>query len=1072
MAAEVKKKKSVGVQTYARVRCFFPDREKIIRGVLTKSAAETGNKGALTTLAKPEDGVRPMTTTFTDVLGEKNGNEDCYKVICEPLIETTLQGFKALLIAYGQTGSGKTYSLIGAKGEGQLGLLPRTLQTFLENPQVLKVRMKGFEAYSTGLKKIPLYDLFQQENIFPFAPFVKPGSDRGKNKAAEYKWVQKKSNAAKLLWPTKKGRTGFNTFKEGIMKDIDTVEDGFRLVDEAHDASHFAKTGKNPESSRGHTVYILFIDIKNPQGGDYSPVCTQFVVVDLAGSEGGSTLDALPDGPDKTCRFLEGGVINYGLTSLKDMFKEMRTKGKLKQSQGNGLRKLLYPYVTMNTMMSICFTLSPSMENIMPTRATMKFAQDACKLKMKPVADSGGKNYQKLYQKLKETLDEKQKMIEELQNTIEDGIDNANEAFEESADGGVMAELLGHVYQDKQDGVKALFKEYELDQYVDESILHDVADEISDRRDEYYNKLEIVYKKHVPSKINRLYEIIDAAVDGGMSMHDFYALECARHGEVAEARQQKSMNQDRTLSVARGLSVEQSSARRKTGLWLENAQLLRQKTSLAKDAHELEFAKLEQDLLMGIYEDESMAGDDLLSQANAEPIVTMTIKFDEIDNTQPPSCWDDFDMSMKSDLQAKIDDHQFVMNGQMTYKFEMLLKNEFRLTPDEIEDLFGFLLNAKALEHEQEQIAHFSEDMGAGKALTAEELTDLPRILQLQNRIHQLENDTRVEKSLKLWSNMRLKIRDRKLKQREEDVLNLERKITSKNEQLLELQDRDHQLLTQMSEAFQKGGGVVGGDNLEDQLNLIMQAIEKTSRDVKEMQLHGGMAGISADPELEQKYKNMVNQCKAHEDTIAAFESLRDSLQNESEKNMFTHFGEIQAKVSQKNLELLTMQGRMEEIRNILRMQGRLVDTLKQQIFIILHFPKTITVSGREGFNDNMNGAYQIGHHLHNGRVFYNHSENTWAIRWYDPKKIWIMDHRGLNEDDIGSACVDDDAHHPMLIQKHWIVYDGVNFVFDPEITVSGELELAGQAKRDPTSSFLPDITSENSPKKRGPGRN
>lgn len=189
---------------------------------------------------------------------------------------------------------------------------------------------------------------------------------------------------------------------------------------------------------------------------------------------------------------------------------------------------------------------------------------------------------------------------------------------------------------------------------------------------------------------------------------------------------------------------------------------------------------------------------------------------------------------------------------------------------------------------------------------------------------------------------------------------------------------------------------------------------------------------------------------------------------------MFTHFGEIQAKVSQKNLELLTMQGRMEEIRHVLRMQANVVDTLKQQIFIILHFPKTINVSGREGFNDNMNGKYQIGHHLHDGRVFYTNTENTWVIRWYAKKKLWIMDHRGLNDDDVGSACVDDDSHHPMLIQKQWIVYDGVNFVFDPEVQVTGHLELESHSKREPAfaSSSNLDDEEEEAPKKRGPGRN
>merc|ERR550532_3537809 len=97
------------------------------------------------------------------------------------------------------------------------------------------------------------------------------------------------------------------------------------------------------------------------------------------------------------------------------------TKGKLKTSEGNGLRKMLYPFVTRNTMMSIVFTLSPSVDNILPTRATMKFAQDACKLKMKPVADKGKQNWKKMYDKLKATLQEKLKLIEELEAVIEEG---------------------------------------------------------------------------------------------------------------------------------------------------------------------------------------------------------------------------------------------------------------------------------------------------------------------------------------------------------------------------------------------------------------------------------------------------------------------------------------------------------------------------------------------------------------------------------------------------------------------------------------------------------------------------
>ena len=71
--------------------------------------------------------------------------------------------------------------------------------------------------------------------------------------------MQRKSAAAKALWATKKGTTGIDTMKYGVEKPIETVEDGFRFVEMAHDASHFAKTGKNPESSRGHTVRLQLI---------------------------------------------------------------------------------------------------------------------------------------------------------------------------------------------------------------------------------------------------------------------------------------------------------------------------------------------------------------------------------------------------------------------------------------------------------------------------------------------------------------------------------------------------------------------------------------------------------------------------------------------------------------------------------------------------------------------------------------------------------------------------------------------------------------------------------------------
>jgi len=136
--------------------------------------------------------------------------------------------------SYGQTGSGKTFTLIGAKGPGQLGLLPRTLKTFFASDNVLKIRMKGFESY--GMNCIEIFDLFHEKNVFKFTPFVKPSDDRAKNKKAEYKWVQKKYDAARLMCPSKMGKSVVDTMTQGIIKEVNSVDDGFRLVNEAYDA--------------------------------------------------------------------------------------------------------------------------------------------------------------------------------------------------------------------------------------------------------------------------------------------------------------------------------------------------------------------------------------------------------------------------------------------------------------------------------------------------------------------------------------------------------------------------------------------------------------------------------------------------------------------------------------------------------------------------------------------------------------------------------------------------------------------------------------------------------------------
>jgi len=847
-----------------------------------------------------------------------------------------------------------------------------------------------------------------------------------KNKAAEYKWVQRKSAAAQALWNTKKGKTGIDTMTEGEIRDIDSVEDGFRLVEEAHDASHFAKTGKNPESSRGHTVYVLLIQMTNPQGADFNNLKTEFVVVDLAGSEGGNTLEALPDGPEKTCRFLEGGVINYGLTSLKDMFGEMRKKGKLKKTQGVGLRKLLYPFMTTNTMMSIVFTLSPSWDNVMPTRATMKFAQDACKLKMKPVAASGGKNFQKLYEKLKETLNEKLELIDKLQSTIDQGIEHM-ETSGGNAGGGHMAEVLGTIYQEKQDKVYQMYKDYGLTDYLDHAVLEDVESSMHDKKEEYFSMIKAVLKKKDPERVDEIYDMLDEYMAKGIGYHAGYEFICEQYG--AKAKKDKYAERE-----SRGISMAQSQGG-DTSAWAENAKLLQSQAGSQVEAAQKSIEDLENEIL-----NQDDGGDAAESYAVMEVAddVHDDIEFEEIDVSGPPDFYQKFNQGQQDELSALFADPKNVENGKMKYKFIKYVMNTYELSKAEVTDLHQFMLIKQGQNNVLSAVKDFSAEMGGDDAML-DNMENMDVLLDLKQQIHQLENEKRVEKSLKLWGQMRLKIRDRKLKTREMQVAALESKLSAKTDELDNVNTGMMADIKNKLDGFQGGSG---GGAVDQKLDMILTAAGA-----------GGFGAAAAGPDekIEAELHQVQQQCMVYEEQIESMKAMLNNVENDQMQALVGDMGALQSKLSQVKLDNVRCEGQMLAIRQHLSVQSRTIDNLTAQIFIILQFPKMITVSGREGFNDKMNGDYLIGSHLHSGRVFYKHQDNSWVIRWYAPKGLWIMDHRGLNDDDMGSACTDADVGHPMMVRKQWIVFGGDNegFRVDPNVMISGDMNVAG-GKRGP----------------------
>merc|ERR1711920_1155443 len=232
-------------------------------------------------------------------------------------------------------------------------------------------------------------------------------------------------NSQSKSWAEKWSKTSLEE-SETVFVTPEDGEHAIKLVTKAQKASHFAPTGKNPESSRGHISFIVRVIRERKE--DFQKLESYFVIVDLAGSEGETAFTPefkrKVDPSTLMARRLEAGVINTGLSQLQIIFNELKVKGRLSGMRGVGLRRVLHPYINTKSVLSVLFCISPSLVNQKATVATLKFAVQAGMVKVKPVKEEIMTNWPMLVQGLKE-------MIEALNVDIDAREKQINEQTEE-----------------------------------------------------------------------------------------------------------------------------------------------------------------------------------------------------------------------------------------------------------------------------------------------------------------------------------------------------------------------------------------------------------------------------------------------------------------------------------------------------------------------------------------------------------------------------------------------------------------------------------------------------------------
>jgi len=401
-------KKKAAVLTYCRIRPRFEGWENKVSLRYTKDTVMNSAK------RKNSSKLAVRTTRFfKEVFGPTASNLDLFNTMVIPMLENVMNGFPSVLIAYGQTGSGKTYSMLGIGNEQQPGLLQYSLKWLLKNSESRTLQLTAVEVYGIHSTRLDFFDLLKQPDD----------------------WASK---------------VPLRALRMATDVTIRTPQECSDFILNAHKASHFAPTAKNPQSSRGHIAFVCRVQSKGRQSA--------FVIVDLAGSEG---MDALESAELKKqthsyeTRKMEAGIIKNGLGELRGMINELKRR-RLQKAKGTGLRQLLFEHVTGNTILSFLFTVAPSEQHADPTENTLRVADSASQIKKQVMRmDKSGPSAKDVIENLRKDISEKDRLLKEARRETSNALEKVRNMEVEGDD--LREQLSGQ--EPLRDTIRRLEKE-------------------------------------------------------------------------------------------------------------------------------------------------------------------------------------------------------------------------------------------------------------------------------------------------------------------------------------------------------------------------------------------------------------------------------------------------------------------------------------------------------------------------------------------------------------------------------------------------------------------------------------
>ncbi|XP_068175181.1 kinesin-like protein kif7 [Antennarius striatus] len=285
---------------------------------------------------------------------ETSCQEDIYSVSVEPLIDAFFQGFNATVFAYGQTGSGKTYTIgeanICSFRDEEQGIIPRAVADVFklldENDLTdFSVRVSYLEVYKEEFK-----DLLDVETA---SKDIHIREDKG------------------------------NIVLCGVKEcEVEGLDEVLSLLESGNTARHTGSTQMNPNSSRSHTIFTVYMDQRlgssrlfgSATNSGPQMLSSKFHFVDLAGSERilrtGNTGE----------RLKESIQINSGLLALGNVIGALgdpRRKGSHIPYRDSKITRILKDSLGGNSKTLMIACISPSSSDFDESLNTLNYATRA-----------------------------------------------------------------------------------------------------------------------------------------------------------------------------------------------------------------------------------------------------------------------------------------------------------------------------------------------------------------------------------------------------------------------------------------------------------------------------------------------------------------------------------------------------------------------------------------------------------------------------------------------------------------------------------------------------------------------